>query len=300
LEPTQSKPVLGYMLVLTATAIWSGNFIVARGLSDTIPPVTLAFLRWATAVVVLLPFGLGALWRDLYIIRRHLGYLSLAAFLVVTLFNTLIYIAAHSSKAMNLSLIAVSSPIFIVLFACLFLKERLTLRKVVGLLAGTAGVILLVTEGDLSRLMGLTFAVGDVWMLMAAAIFGAYSILARVKPVALSQMAFLGSTFILGLLFLVPWLIWELSTVQTVTFSRTSIAAIVYLGIGPSLLAFLCWNHAISIIGPVRSAFVYYSLPVFSGAEALLLLEEPIHTVHVLSGVLILLGVIVATREPHG
>ncbi len=226
-----------------------------------------------------------------------MGYISITAFLGVTVFNTLIYIAAHTSKAVNLSLIAVSSPIFIVLFARLFLKDPFTPSRIVGLIAATSGVVLLVTEGELPRVIGLTFLEGDVWMILAAAIFGAYSILARIKPVGLSSIAFLCSTFVLGLLFLVPWVIWELRNVDTINLSSTAIAAIVYLGVGPSLLAFLCWNKAIMLIGPVRSAFVYYSLPVFSGAEALVLLDEPVRFIHVLSGVLILLGVIVATRE---
>lgn len=294
----QARPVLGYVLALTATVIWSGNFIVARILADSVPPVTLAFLRWGTAVIVLLPFGLGPVWRDRHIIKEHIAFLSLAAFLVVTVFNTLIYIAAHTSNAMNLSLIAVSSPIFIVLFARVFLKEHLTLRKVAGLLAATTGVVLLVTKGDLAKLLALTFSVGDVWMVLAAAIFGAYSVLARVKPVALSQLAFLCATFVLGLVFMVPWVAWEWSNVHVIGFSSSAIAAIVYLGVGPSLVAFLCWNEAIALIGPVRSAFIYYSLPLFSGAEALVLLSEPVQLVHVVSGILILLGVTVATREP--
>ena len=293
----KSRSVMGYVLVLTATAIWSGNFIVARVLSNSVPPVTLSFLRWAIAVVVLLPFAVRPLSRDIQVIRRHLGYLSLTAFLVVTVFNTLIYMAAHTSKALNLSLIAVSSPIFIVLFARVFLKDRFTFRRILGLVSATFGVVLLITEGNLSRLMGLTFSEGDAWMILAAGIFGAYSILARVKPVGLSPVAFLCSTSILGLLFLLPWVIWELRDVQIINFSPTVIAAIIYLGIGPSLLAFLCWNEAITLIGPVRAAFVYYSLPVFSGAEALVILGEPVHVVHIFSGILILLGVIVATRE---
>jgi drug/metabolite transporter (DMT)-like permease len=246
---------------------------------------------------VLLPFGIRPLCRDIQVIKRHLGYLSLTAFLIVTVFNTLIYIAAHTSKAINLSLIAVSSPIFIVVFARLFLKDRFTFRRTVGLLSATFGVILLITEGDLSRLMGLTFSEGDVWMVLAAGIFGAYSILARIKSVALSSVAFLFSTFILGLLFLVPWVIWEQRSVQVINFSSSAIAAIVYLGVGPSLLAFLCWNEAITRIGPVRCAFVYYSLPVFSGVEALVLLGEPVHLIHIVSGTLILLGVVFATSE---
>lgn len=296
----RSNLIAGYVLVLAATAIWSGNFIVARWLSDSIPPVTLAFLRWSTAVIVVLPFGIRPMYRDILVIRNHLGYLSLSAFFVVTLFNTLVYIAAHTSNAVNLSLIAITSPMFIVVFARIFLKERFTVRRTVGLIAATAGVVLLITRGDVNRLAALTFARGDVWMLLAAAVFGGYSILARVKPAALSPIAFLCSTFILGLLFLVPWLIWELREVRVINFSSVSVAAIVYLGIGPSLLSLWCWNRAVTLIGPVRAAFAYYSLPVFSGAEALVLLGEPVQILHLLSGILILVGVIVATREPAG
>ena len=293
----KSNDVVGYLLALTATAIWSGNFIVARILSGSVPPVTLAFLRWATAAVVLLPFAIRPICRDFSVIRAHLGYISLTAFLGVTVFNTLIYIAAHTAKAVNLTLIAVSSPIFIVLIARLFLKDPFTPHRIVGLIGATSGVVLLITGGELSRVIGLTFSEGDVWMILAAAIFGAYSVLARLKPVALSSIAFLCSTFVLGLIFLVPWVIWELRNVDTINLSSTAIAAIVYLGVGPSFVAFLCWNKAIMVVGPVRSAFVYYSLPVFSGVEALALLDEPVRFIHVLSGVLILLGVIVATRE---
>jgi drug/metabolite transporter (DMT)-like permease len=293
----ESRTLIGYLLVLAATFIWSGNFIVARGLSNSIPPVTLAFLRWATAVIVLLPFAIRPLCRDIRVVRKHLGYLSLTAFLGVTVFNTLIYIAAHTSKALNLSLIAICSPVFMILFARLFLRDPFTRRRLIGLVTATFGVVLLITNGQLQRLTGLTLSQGDVWMLVASLIFAAYSILVRIKPAELTPVVFVGSTFILGLLFLAPWLIWELTEVKSIDFSPTALGSIVYLGVGPSLIAFLCWNRAITIIGPVRAAFVYYSLPLFSGIEALLLLDEPIQGVHVLSAILILAGVIVATRQ---
>lgn len=293
----QSRPLAGYLLGLAATAIWSGNFVVARALSDSIPPATLAFLRYVIAVMTLLPFAIRPLCRDIKVIRRHLGYLCITAFLVVTVFNTLVYVAAHTSTAINLSLISISSPVFIVMFARLFLKDTLTYRRIVGLVTATLGVVLLITKGDLSRVMRLTFSEGDAWMLFAAATFGAYSILVRIKPPDLSPLAFLWSTSIFGLIFLVPWVIWELGDVKVLSFSSADIGAILYLGVGPSLLAYLCWNQAIMTIGPVQTAFVYYSLPVFSGVEAFLLLGEPIHVVHFLSGILILTGVIVATRE---
>lgn len=293
----EEHPLLGYGLALAATAIWSFNFIVARGLSDSVPPVTLAFLRWSTAAILLLPFGIRPFFRDYKVIRKNLGYLSLTAFLLVTVFNTLIYIAAHTSKAVTLSLIAASSPIFIVFFAYLFLGTPLSLPKIIGLIAATVGVALLVTKGDLSQVLEHGVSGGDAWMILAASIFGAYSILVRFKPKDLGAVAFLCSTLLLGLLFLLPWLLWELQAGDKISLSSAAIAAIIYLGIGPSLVAFLCWNKAIMLIGPVHSAFVYYSLPIFSAIEGAVILGEPVHPVDLLSGALIMMGVIIATRE---
>ena len=295
--PRQTQFTTGYLFVLAATAIWSGNFIVARVLSDSIPPVTIAFLRGLIAVVALIPFGICPLFRDIKTVRKHLGYLALTGFFGLTVCNTLVYIAAHSSKALNMALIALCSPIFVAVFARLFLHDTFTLRRIVGLVTATLGAVLLITDGQLSRLMSLTFSEGDVWMLIQAAAFAVYSILVQFKPAELSQTVCLSSMFILGWLFLVPWVAWELIGVKSINFSPTAIGAIIYLGVGPSLLAFFCWNRAIAIIGPVRAGFVYYCLPLLSGVEALLLLNEPVHWVHVFSGVLILAGVIVATRE---
>ena len=214
------------------------------------------------------------LFHDIKTVRKHLGYLALTGFFGLTVCNTLVYIAAHSSKALNMALIALCSPVFVAVFARLFLHDTFTLRRIVGLVTATLGAVLLITDGQLSRLMSLTFSEGDVWMLIQAAAFAVYSILVQFKPAELSQTVCLSSMFILGWLFLVPWVAWELIGVKSINFSPTAIGAIIYLGVGPSLLAFFCWNRAL-IIGPVRAGFVYYCLPLLSGVEALLLLNEP-------------------------
>lgn len=198
---------------------------------------------------------------------------------------------------MNLTLIAISSPVFTIVFARFFLRDALTLRRIIGLITASSGVAYLITNGQLSRLAHLTFSEGDLWMLGQAASFALYSILVRMKPAELRPLTFLFSLFVLGLLSLLPWFTWELSGMKVIEFSPVTVGAILYLGVGPSLLAYLCWNESVAIIGPTRAAFVYYCLPLFGGGEALLLLGEPINAVHVLSGVLILAGVILATRE---
>jgi drug/metabolite transporter (DMT)-like permease len=295
---THKTPSLtGYLFALAATAIWSGNFVIARGLSDSISPVTLAFLRFTTAIIFLLPFGLRSFCRDLGLVRRHLGYLALTAFLGLTVCNTFVYIAAHTSETLNLSLIALCSPIFVAVFARLFLRDTLTFARIAGLITATFGAALLITGGRISRLTSLTFSHGDIWMVGQAASFALYSILVQVKPAEISHGTLLSSLFVLGWLLLIPWFVWEISGLHTISFSPTVFAAIVYLGIGPSLVAYLCWNRAVRDIGSVRAGLVSYCLPLFCGIEAYLLLNEPVSWIHVLSGALILVGVFVATRE---
>ena len=298
---TQGKgSFAGYVSVLGATIIWSVNFIVARALADSVPPVSLAFLRWLVAVVVILPFAVTSLRTHRKSITENLGYLALTALLGVTLFNTLVYMAGHSSAALNMSLIATTSPVFVVILERIFFKETITPRRITGLVAATIGVALLVTHGELSLFLTMTFTKGDLWMLLAAAIFAGYSILVKRKPGDLNERAFLASIFTLGLLFLLPWLAWERCVPQMEPrFSMTALWSILYLGVGPSLLAFILWNRAIYVIGPVRSSFVYYSLPVFSGLEASVILREPIDWIHLVSGLLILSGIIVATSDAN-
>lgn len=289
--------VKGYAFVLAATAIWSGNFIVARILANSVPPVTLVVLRSAIAAAILLPFVIRPLRDEMPVIRQHLGYLAVAALLGLTICQTVVYTAAATSNALNMTLIAICSPIFTIVFARLFLRDTLTLRRFIGLIAATSGVVFLITDGQISRLAHLTFSEGDIWMLGQASSFALYSILVRKKPVELSPLPFLFSLFVLGMLPLLPWFVWELPGMMMINYSPTIVAAILYLGVGPSLLAYLFWNESVAIIGPTRAAFVYYCLPLFSGGEALLLLGEPITAVHILSGIMILAGVVFATRE---
>ncbi|MFP5213929.1 MAG: DMT family transporter [Acidobacteriota bacterium] len=288
---------IGYALALGATIIWSGNFIVARGLHDAILPGTLAFLRWFTATLILLPIAAEAVWRERRTIGDNLGYILLTAFLGVTVFNTLIYLAARSTNALNLSLIATSSPVFTLVFARIVLGEPFSAGRVGGVALAVLGIVLLLTRGDFSMLAGLRFSVGDLWMVLAAMIFGGYTVLIRRKPEHLGQAAFLLSIFGLGLLLLLPWAAAEVISQGMPDFSFSLLGSVLYIGLGASLVSYALWNKAVSAIGPARCGFIYYSLPVFSGIEAYFLLGEPVGLVHVASGALILTGIVWASRS---
>ncbi len=285
------------LCAIGATAIWSGNFIVARDLNETIPPVSLAFWRWVVAVLVFLPIALKPMLAQRQLIKDHFFYLIVTAFLGVTVFNTLIYIAGHTTTALNLSLIAITFPVFIVVLSRIFLNEFITGFKIVGVLLVVLGVVLLITKGNLLLLKEISFAIGDFWMLLASGIFAIYSMLLKKRPKTMSIWTLQLSTFLLGLSLLMPFYLYERSVSAPVDFDTKSVLSILYVGVFASLTAFLLWNRAIEIVGPSTAAMIYYTLPLFSGVLAFFFLGEIITMTHFYSALFIISGIVIANYK---
>jgi len=295
---SQSRSVFrGYLFAFGATALWSGNFIVARGLSESIPPVTLAFFRWLVAVTVFTPFAIKTLMHEWPIIKKNIAYFSITSLLGITTFNTLIYYAGHTTTAMNLSLIAISFPIFIILFSRVLYGELLTVKKGVGIVLVLTGVVFLITKGNFFTLLNISFNIGDVWMLTAAIVFAVYSLFLKNKPEGLSVITLQLSTMILGLFFLSPFFLWEQSLVHELFLNQTTIPAILYVGIFASLFAFILWTNAVIILGPSKAGMVYYTLPLFSGLAGYLFLHESVGIIHFYSMVFIFSGILITNYE---
>jgi len=291
--------VYGYLSAIIATILWSGNFIVARSLIENIPPVSLAFWRWAVAVAILFPFAIKPLISDWTIIKNNIAYLCISAILGVSAFNTLIYIASHTTTAINLSLIAITFPVFIIILSRIFYKELLTINKWIGVLLVTSGVITLITKGDISILKNIEFAQGDLWMLLAALTFATYSLLLKKKPKQLGTRSFQLSTFLFGLLFLLPFYLWETARTdfQIINIASDTLYSILYIGLFASVVSYILWGKAVHALGPTKSSMIYYTLPIFSGIAAYIFLGEKIGTIHFVSMLLIIIGILTAIYE---
>lgn len=287
----------GYCLAVAATALWAGNFIVARAFNQDIPPISIAFWRWTIAAIALAPFALPGTIKDWKLVKKHLPYLAVTALLGVTAFNTLIYVASHTTQAINMSLIATASPIFMVIMSRIFYGERITWKKTAGIAIAMSGVLLLISGGSLENLLHIDLRVGDLYMLLAAIVFASYSILVKGKPPAMSTTTFSMSIFSIGLLWLAPLYGWELVSSQEVVFHRSLVLGLLYVGIFSSVVGYIAWNQAIVLIGPARTALIYYLIPVFSGIEAWLLLGEPITLVHIFSMLSIVSGIILTHEK---
>lgn len=287
---------IGSGLAILATIIWSGNFIVARGVINLVSPISLAFFRWFTACLILFPLAYKSFQREKIIVYKNIKYFFWISLTGVTLFNTFVYIAGHYSPAINLALIGTtSSPIMAIILAAIFLKEKITLTKILGLILCICGILLLLSQGSINRLIAFRFSPGDWWILVGALWFAIYNTLVKRKPIGISPINFLFVTFTFGTILLFPFFIVEYSLVEPVDWNINVLLIILYLGLGTSVLAFLCWNAAIARIGASRTAIFGNLIPVFSAIEAVLLLNESITTIHILSGVLVIAGLLIAS-----
>ena len=295
-----AQPIMnmrGLSYALAATVLWSGNFIVARMLTQDVPPITVSFLRWLAACLFLVPLCGPAFVRSWPLIRQHWKFFFLASITGSSLFSCLIYLAAVTSSALNMSLIATSSPVFTLVLARIFLKEALFPLKVLGILLALCGVILLITRGDLQVLLHLRIQTGDLFCLCSAACFALYTIQLRSQPISMPPMLFIATISFMALLTLVPFTIVELWRYEApLRFTWPMAASFIYMGLGASVAAFLCWIRAVGEVGAGNAMLLYYTLPFFSGMEAVIFLNESVHWVHWASGALILGGILVATR----
>lgn len=283
------------LMAVLATLIWSGNFIVARGISTQVPPVSLAFFRWLTATVVISVMAMKHIPNSLLLLKQHWKYLLLVAFFGITTYNTLIYVAGHYIPAINLALIGTtSSPVFSIILAAIILKEHISTLKLTGLLLCIAGILVLLSKGSLNTLIHFHFSPGDWWILTAAFMFAVYNILVRKKPSGIGSLPFLWTTFVLGTLMLLPAFIAERSYQPAINWSPSLVMIVLYLGIGNSVICYLLWNFSISHLGAGRTALFGNLIPLFSSIEALIILKEKISWIHGLSAVLVISGLVLA------
>ena len=242
------------------------------------------------------PFAFKSTIEDFKIVKKLIWYLVLTALLGIAVFNTLIYFAGKTTSAINLSLIAISIPLFIVVLSRIIFKEKLSSIKIAGIVTIITGVLVIITKGSLLALLHMNFTIGDLLMLVACFFFAYYTILVRQKPDELSQKVFLFSVFVLGVIFLFPFYLWEHLFYKKVILDTKTIVVTIYVGLFASMVSYYLWNEAIRLIGTSKTALIYYLIPVFSGILAYFFLGQAIVITQIISMGIIITGLLITNR----
>jgi drug/metabolite transporter (DMT)-like permease len=286
-----------YLLLSITALCWAGNAIVGRLAAGHIPPVTLSFLRWSFAFLIILPFAWKHLKRDWGAIRTRLGTMIFLSVIGISAFNTLQYWALEHTQALNTLLLQSAGPLFVAVWSLILLGVRLTLAQAGGIALSLIGVLVILLHGDLTALSSIEFNKGDIIFTVALAIFGLYSVLSLKRP-QIHGLSFVGFTFGCGAVCLVPLWIWELFTRPVMQPDAANLLSLFYVAVFPSTLAYLCFNRGVQLIGANRAAPFFHVVPVFGSAMAIVFLGEHPQLFHIIGFALVLTGVFVASRKP--
>lgn len=289
--------ITGYLAALAATVLWAGNFVAARGVAHDIPPVQLNFWRWVLALACTLPLALPRLRADWPGIRAHWRYLAVMALIGVSALNALIYKAGQTSPSLNMALLFLSAPIMIIILSRVVYGDPITYRRLAGVGVVLAGVLTLISRGDWRHVAEVRLTPGDLWALAGSACFAVYSLFMRKRPAAMSVEGFNAALFALGLVLMLPALAWEAAVMPAPVWNAPVVVAVVYAAVGCSFGAYLFWTRAIAAVGPVPAGIVYYSMPLFTAIESVLILGEQVTLFHVSGGALIIAGILAATLD---
>jgi drug/metabolite transporter (DMT)-like permease len=295
-------------LLLIPPLMWAGNAVVGRWMQGVIPPVSFNFLRWVLAGVMLLPLAAWVL-RPGSGLWPHWRRFSLLGLLGVGLYNALQYMALKTSTPINVTLVASSIPIWMLLLGRVLYGVPVSKRAAVGAALSLAGVAVVLSRGDLTQLAALRLVAGDGWMLLAALTWAWYSWLLVRPPeggypasIKADWAAFLLAQIAFGLAWsgamtAGEWLTLPPSPGGPIQWGWPLAAALVYVAIGPSLLAYRSWGIGVARVGPTVAGFFNNLTPLFAALMSATLLGEMPRLYHAAGFVLIVGGILVSSRR---
>ena len=289
-------------LLLVPPLMWAGNATVGRLVHELISPMTLNFLRWVLAFILLLPLAYPVLKAKsaMWPLWKRYGLLG---FLGVGCYNSLQYLALKTSTPINVTLVASSTPVFMLGLGALFFQQRIRMRQLIGAVLSIAGVLLVLCRGDVQALAQVELVMGDVFVLIATAAWAWYSwLLAQPQdpPEVRSNWAyFLMAQMAFGLVWSGAFTAaeWLGPGGGVMVWGWPLAAALVYVAVGPALLAYRCWGLGVQQVGPSVAGFFANLTPLFAAIMSTWVLGDMPQMYHAAAFVLIVGGIVVSSKK---
>lgn len=290
------------LLLTIPPLMWAGNAVVGRVVGPLVPPMTLNLLRWLLAFVLLLPLASDVLRRGSGL-WTHWRRFSVLGLLSVGAYNALQYLALHTSTPINVTLVASSIPVWMLVFGRLFFNARITRRQLLGAGLSMSGVLLVLSRGEPGTLLHLKLVPGDFYVLLAAMAWAWYSWM-LVQPakepadIRNNWAAFLMAQIVFGLVWSALFTAgeWALTDAH-IEWGWPLAGALLFVALGPALLAYRCWGTGVQRAGPSVAGFFSNLTPLFAAVLSSALLGELPQVYHGVAFALIVGGIVVSSRR---
>lgn len=280
-----------YLLLTLTVLFWSGNMVVGRGIRADVPPLALAFWRWAIAFLLVLPLAWPHFRAQWPLLRQAWKPLVILGLLGVGSYNTFAYLALQYTSATNAVLLNSFIPVVTIAISWAFLGKPLRRLEGLGVVISLCGALTIIARGDPAVLVHLNLNVGDVWMLGAVLAWAIYTVGLAWRPAGVHPMLMLAAMTAVGLCALAPAYAWEMAQGRQIAINLGSLASLAYVGIFPSFLGYIFYNRGVAEIGASKASLFIHLMPVFGTILSAMFLSEIPHWYHYLGIGLIFSGI---------
>jgi len=287
--------------LLTATILWAGNAIAGRALVGSVSPITLTAVRWGAAALILLPFGWRIFKPSSPLWKNKIRFLILGLFGVGS-YNVLLYSALQTSSAINVTLIGASMPIWMLLIGAVFYQVKPRVVQMIGAVVSLLGVSVVLTRGELSTLLSMQMVMGDLLIMLATFLWVTYSWMLS-RPGSSSERewpwaGFLSAQIVICLMWTGIFEGFEIASGHAyLDLNLWTGSLILFIAIGPSLIAYRCWGQGVNRAGPTVAAFFANFIPLFTALFSAAILGEPPSLFHGVAFALIAAGIWVSSPK---
>ncbi|MBU3596283.1 DMT family transporter [Polynucleobacter sp. 86C-FISCH] len=296
--PQLNLATITYLLL--ATALWAGNAIAGRVLVGSISPITLSAVRWGLAALLLLPLGWRVFMPGSALWQNKKRFLLLGLFGVGS-YNVLLYLALQTSTAINVTLIGASMPIWMLFIGAVFYQVKPSILQMIGAVVSLLGVGIVLTRGDLATLLSMEMVIGDLLIMLATILWAFYSWMLS-RPGSSSERQWPWAEFLMaqvtvGLLWTGFFDGFEIAAGHAyIDLNWWMASLILFVAIGPSLIAYRCWGLGVNGAGPTVAAFFANFIPLFTALLSAAMLGEPPQLFHGLAFALIVAGIAISSK----
>ena len=274
----------------------ASNIIVARGGVEYVPPVSLAFWRWLTVFVILMPFFFDEIFRKKKQFKKEFLKLFFLGLMGCGICGAFPFIAGMSTTMANMGIIYTSSPIFIIVLSVLFFGDKINLSRIIGLVLCLSGVFIIICKGDFTYLINFKFTSGDLWMLGAAIGWAVYSIFLINWKSSFSLMARFTLIAFFGAISLFPFYLIEETYFFNTAFNNNFIFWVLFAAISPGIIAFTLYTKVQKYVGASLAGFTLYIFSIYSAVYGIILFDETLLSFHYYGAALVFIGVYLARK----
>jgi drug/metabolite transporter (DMT)-like permease len=287
-----------YFMLTFCAFFWSGNFIVGKFATlYEVPPLTLNFFRWFIVWIILIPFTLKNILKNIEVIKKNFYPILLMSITSISVFNSVVYYSLNFTQVLNGALMISTIPVLIVFISFLFKTEKINFSQILGLILSVTGVLAIITRLDFTKLIHLDLNKGDLWLLVAMLSWAIYSTMLKTHKTRLNYLSFMTTIISIGLIFLFPQFLFELNNHQIIKFNIPVFLITGYVVLFAGLGSYILWNKAVVIVGPNKAGIFLHLMPVFSSFMAIFLLNEKLMNFHIIGAIIIIIGIYLSSKK---